>query len=85
MFLLAPAFFMPGYERYTPERRRAARSTIVHGWNDDDRARRRTACATRGSTGRRCTCIDSDHRLTANVDEVCELLDRFLRRVLAAA
>ena len=34
MFLLAPAFFMPGYEQYTPVPA-ACPIAIVHGWNDD--------------------------------------------------
>jgi len=34
LFLLAPAFYMPGYEQFTP-RPAACPVTIVHGWNDD--------------------------------------------------
>ena len=34
MFLLAPAFFMPGLEEYTPVPAKAPLA-IVHGWNDD--------------------------------------------------
>jgi pimeloyl-ACP methyl ester carboxylesterase len=79
LFLLAPAFYMPGYEQYTPEPPQCP-IAIVHGWND-------TVVPPGNSiryAGRHKTTlhlIDSDHRLTANIDEVCELLERFLRRL----
>src|SRR5712675_1743231 len=34
LFLLAPAFYMPGYEQHTPKPAQCA-ITIVHGWRDD--------------------------------------------------
>jgi fermentation-respiration switch protein FrsA (DUF1100 family) len=34
VFVLAPAFFMPGYEQYTPQPPPGCPVTIVHGWND---------------------------------------------------
>ena len=34
LFLLAPAFYMPGYEDYTPQDVRCP-TAIVHGWHDD--------------------------------------------------
>jgi alpha/beta superfamily hydrolase len=83
LFLLAPAFFMPGYERYTPTPP-ACPVDIVHGWNDDIvpvensiRYARQYKCALH--------VLDSDHRLTANLDDICALLDRFLQRLLANA
>ena len=83
LFLLAPAFFMPGYEKYTPAPA-AGPVDIVHGWNDDIvpvensiRYARQYKCALH--------ILDSDHRLSANVPEVCALLDNFLRRVLINA
>ena len=80
LFLLAPAFYMPGYEQYTPAPARCP-IAIVHGWNDDvvpiDNSIR---------YARQCKAtlhiLDSDHRLTAAISEVCELLDGFLRRAL---
>lgn len=82
MFLLAPAFFMPGYERYTPAPP-ACPIDIVHGWNDDIvpvdnsiRYARQYKCALH--------ILDSDHRLTANIDDIRALLDRFLQRLLAS-
>jgi pimeloyl-ACP methyl ester carboxylesterase len=79
LFLLAPAFYMPGYEQYTPEPPQCP-IAIVHGWND-------TVVPPGNSiryAGRYKTTlhlIDSDHRLTANIEEVCELLERFLQRL----
>jgi len=83
MFLLAPAFYMPGYERYTPQPARCP-ITIVHGWNDTIVP---PASSVRWAGEHKATLhlIDSDHRLTANLDEVCEFLDRFLRRLPARA
>ena len=82
MYLLAPAFYMPGYERYTPAPA-ACPVTIVHGWSDDVVP---VANSIRWAQQYKATLhiLDSDHRLTANLDEVCDLLDRFLRLSLAA-
>lgn len=83
LFLLAPAFFMPGYERYTPAPP-ACPVDIVHGWNDDIVP---VENSIRYARQYKCTLhiLDSDHRLTANIDDVCALLDRFLQRSLASA
>jgi pimeloyl-ACP methyl ester carboxylesterase len=81
LFLLAPAFFMPGYERYTPAPAQCP-VDIVHGWNDDVVPADNSI---RYARQYKCTLhlLDSDHRLTANLAEVCDLLDRFLRRLPA--
>jgi pimeloyl-ACP methyl ester carboxylesterase len=79
LYLLAPAFFMPGFEQYTPEPAHCP-VTIVHGWNDDVVP---VDNSIRFARQHHCTLhvIDGDHRLHDNIDEVCELLDRFLRRL----
>jgi pimeloyl-ACP methyl ester carboxylesterase len=79
LFLLAPAFFMPGYEQYTPQPA-SCPVTIVHGWNDDIVP---VANAVRFAGLHKCTLhvIDSDHRLTQDIAEVCGYLDTFLRKV----
>jgi len=79
LYLLAPAFFMPGFEQYTPKPA-ACPVTIVHGWNDETVPAENSI---RFAREYRCTLhlIDADHRLQGNVDEVCDLLDRFLRRL----
>lgn len=76
LFLIAPAFYMPGYEALTPAPR-AARITIVHGWRDDvvpvDNSIR---------FARECRAglhlIDGDHRLTDHVFEINRIFDWFL-------
>lgn len=80
MFLLAPAFFMRGYEQYTPQPA-ACPVEIVHGWNDDIVPAQNSF---RFAQQYRSTLhlLDSDHRLTANIDDVCRLFDLFLQRVL---
>ena len=79
LYLLAPAFFMPGFEQYTPEPAQCP-VTIVHGWNDDVVP---VDNSIRFARQHRATLhvVDGDHRLHSNVDEVCEFLDRFLRRL----
>jgi pimeloyl-ACP methyl ester carboxylesterase len=79
LFLLAPAFYMPGYEQYTPKPA-ACPVTIVHGWNDDIvpvdnsiRYAREHRC--------RLHVIDSDHRMTANIRDINEYLAQFLARL----
>lgn len=79
MFLLAPAFFMPGYEQYTPQPA-ACPVEIVHGWNDDIVPPQNSI---RFAQQHRSTLhlLDSDHRLTASLGEICSLFELFLQRV----
>lgn len=81
VFLLAPAFYMAGYEHYTPAAANCP-IDIVHGWNDDIVP---VDNSIRYARENKCTLhvLDSDHRLTADIDEVCALLDRFLARLAA--
>ena len=79
LFVLAPAYYMPGYEELTPSAPKIPIS-IVHGWNDDivpvDNSIR---------YARECNAslhiVDGDHRLTANIDEICEYLARFIEQL----
>ena len=82
LFLMAPAFFMPGFEQYTPVPARCP-IDIVHGWNDDVVPAQNSI---RFAQQYRATLhlIDSDHRLTANLGDVCDLFDLFLRRLASA-
>ena len=76
IFVLAPAYYMPGYESLTPPPPEIPLS-IVHGWNDDvvpvDNSIR---------FARQCNAslhiLDGDHRLTANIDDINHLLARFI-------
>ena len=77
--VLAPAYYMPVYEELTPSAPKMPFS-IVHGWHDDivpvDNSIRfaRESHAT-------LHIVDGDHRLTANIDEICDLLVRFVESV----
>jgi alpha/beta superfamily hydrolase len=83
LFLLAPAFFMPGYERYTPAPP-ACPVDIVHGWNDEIVPVENSIRYARQYKSA-LHILDSDHRLTSSLDDVCALLDRFLQRLLPGA
>ena len=82
LFVLAPAYYMPGFETLSPLPP-GMPVTIVHGWRDDvvpvDNSIRfaRAACAT-------LHVLDSDHRLTDSIDEINDFLEQFVRRVAAA-
>ena len=76
LFVLAPAYFMKGYEDLTPAAPNIP-SCIVHGWNDDivpveSSSRFAAACKAE------LHILDSDHRLTANIDEINYYLKRFI-------
>lgn len=79
LFLLAPAFYMPGYEQYTPVPA-ACPISIVHGWNDDIVL---PSNVVRWAALYKATLqlIDSDHRLQDSIDKVCEYFDLFLTRL----
>jgi alpha/beta superfamily hydrolase len=83
MFLLAPAFYMPGYEQYTPVPS-ACPISIVQGWNDDVVLPQNVV---RWAALYKATLqlIDSDHRLQDSIDKVCEYFDLFLTRLKAGA
>lgn len=82
VFVLAPAYYMPGFETLPPLPR-GLPIEIVHGWHDDvvpvDNSIRfaRAANAT-------LHLVDGDHRLTGNLDEINEYLRRFAGRVAKA-
>ena len=76
LFLLAPAFYLPGYEETLPQPP-VCPIFIVHGWRDD-------VVPWQGSvrygseTGARLMLVDGDHRLTANIDIITGLFSAFL-------
>ena len=79
VFVLAPAFFMPGYEALTPEPPDSP-LCIVHGWRDDvvpvDNSIR---------YARQCLAtlhvVDGDHRLSENIGEISDYLRQFITTV----
>jgi len=76
LFVLAPAYYMPGYEALTPGAPPIPIS-IVHGWHDDvvpvdNSIRFARACSAT------LHLVNGDHRLTANIDEINHYLARFI-------
>jgi pimeloyl-ACP methyl ester carboxylesterase len=76
LFLLAPAFYMAGYEEHTPQDV-ACPTAIVHGWHDTivpvengiRWAREHDAAL---------HVLNSDHRLEDQIETICGLLRAFL-------
>ena len=79
LFVLAPAYFMEGYEELTPDPPKMP-ICIVHGWRDDvvpvENSIRfaQKCCAT-------LHVVDGDHRLTTNIDEIKQYLEDFIAQV----
>jgi predicted esterase len=76
LFVLAPAFYMEGYEDLTPSPP-AMHICIVHGWHDDivpveNSIRFAKSCSAT------LNLVDGDHRLTANLTEINEYLTQFI-------
>lgn len=80
LFLLAPAFYMPGYEKYTPTPAPCP-IAMVHGWRDDIVP---VGNSYRYAQEHRATLhiIDSDHRMIDGIELINEYLEQFLRRLL---
>ena len=80
LFVLAPAYFMQGYEDLTPTPPEMP-ICIVHGWHDDivpvDNSIRYAR-----NCGATLHLVDGDHRLTANLDEINEYLRYFLDKII---
>jgi pimeloyl-ACP methyl ester carboxylesterase len=76
VFLLAPAFYMAGYEEYTPQDV-SCPTAIVHGWHDDIVP---VGNGIRWAREHRAALhvLDSDHRLEDQIDAICILLREFL-------
>lgn len=79
LFVLAPAFFMPGHEALTPSPPEIP-MCIVHGWGDDvvpveNSIRFAQSCCAE------LHILDGDHRLTENIDEINYYLRRFIEKI----
>lgn len=77
LFVLAPAYYMEGYEDLTPVPP-AIPICIVHGWHDDI-VPVENSIRYAGRCSATLHVVDGDHRLTANIDEINEYLSQFLR------
>ncbi|MGB5164931.1 MAG: hypothetical protein WBN61_06730 [Woeseiaceae bacterium] len=83
LFVLAPAYYMEGYEDLTPPPPDMP-ICIVHGWRDDivpvDNSIR---------FARQCRAtlhlVDGDHRLTANIDDINTQLEEFINKITGKA
>lgn len=76
LFVLAPAYYMSGFEALTPDPPPIPIS-IVHGWDDDivpvgNSVRFAASCKAE------LHILDSGHRLTEKVDEINYYLKRFI-------
>ena len=76
LFLLAPAFYMAGYEQFTPQDVTCP-TAIVHGWHD---AIVPVENSIRWAREHRATLhvLDSDHRLEDQIGAICGMLSAFL-------
>ena len=76
LFVLAPAYFMPGFEELTPPPPDLP-FMIVHGWHDDIVP---VENSIRYAKEAKATLIllDGDHRLTANIDDINNYLRLFI-------
>ncbi|MEL7311398.1 MAG: alpha/beta fold hydrolase [Pseudomonadota bacterium] len=79
LFVLAPAFFMPGYERITPAVPTCPME-IVHGWHDDVVPVANTLRYADAGTVT-VHLVNSDHRLGSALPEICQWFGRFLQQV----
>ena len=82
LFVLAPAYYIEGYEDLTPAPP-GMPICIVHGWHDDvvpveNSIRFASGCKAE------LHAVNGDHRLTANINEINGYLKRFIRQVTAA-
>jgi alpha/beta superfamily hydrolase len=76
LFLLAPAFYMPGFEALTPQQVPCP-TAVVHGWRDDVVP---VEHSIRWAREHRAALhvLDSGHRLEDKIEEISELLRNFL-------
>ncbi len=76
LFVLAPAFYMPGYEEMTPAVP-GIPIEIVHGWHDDI-VPVENSIRYAGECSATLHLVNGDHRLTANIDEITVWFVRFI-------
>ncbi len=79
LFVLAPAYYMEGFEALTPSPP-SMPICIVHGWHDDivpveNSIRFARACSAT------LHLVNGDHRLTQNIGEINEYLAQFVMNI----
>ena len=76
MFLLAPAFYMPGYEELVPKPAKCP-TTIVHGWQDEVVPVEHSIRYAR-EHGATLHLLPGDHRLHEQISQINYLFEYFL-------
>jgi pimeloyl-ACP methyl ester carboxylesterase len=79
LFLLAPAFYMPGYEELTPPPPDCP-ITIMHGWRDEVVPVANSIRFAR-RYGATLHVVDSDHRLQDRIGDMLVFFEHFLVRL----
>jgi pimeloyl-ACP methyl ester carboxylesterase len=77
LFLLAPAFYMPGHEDLTPKPPAGIPVTLVHGWRDDVVPVEHSLRWARENRAA-LHIFESDHRLQDRIREINYLFEYFL-------
>ena len=80
LFVLAPAYYMEGYEELTPAAPQIP-ICIVHGWGDDI-VPIENSIRFAGQCAATLHVVNGDHRLTNNIDEINAYLTLFLSTVI---
>jgi predicted esterase len=80
LFVLAPAYYMEGYEELTPDAPQIP-ICIVHGWSDDV-VPVENSIRFAGQCTATLHVVNGDHRLTENIDEINAYLKLFLAACL---
>lgn len=82
LFVLAPAWYMGGYEHLTPAPP-SMPICIVHGWHDDI-----VPVENSVRYARNCSAtlhiVDGDHRLTDNIGAINDYLEQFIKTITSA-
>lgn len=82
LFVLAPAFYMDGFEALTPPPPTMP-ICIVHGWHDDIVPVENSVRFAR-SCSATLHLVNGDHRLTENIGEINEYLGQFIKTIISA-
>lgn len=78
LFLLAPAFYIPGYATQNPIPH-ADKVSIIHGWHDDIVPLENSIRFAKEHNST-LHIIDGEHHLRENIDTIAELFTLFLKQ-----